>query len=180
MAPVNLGTGRIVVIVALLVVGAAVLANGFADGSSGLQPGGGPSGSAVATETPTGTTTGTSSPTAAQTPAPQDPSEVLIQVFNGTTVTGLGGTAQMFLEGKGYTANGDAQDAPSKPVPKTIVYYRGGASAAQNESNATHMAKKYFKGAKVQELDPEFDTLVGKRTQVVVVVGDDYAATIAT
>ena len=180
MAPVNLGTGRIVVIVALLVVGAAVLANGFADGSSGLQPGGGPTGSAVATDTATGTSPGSSTPTAAQTPAPQDPSEVLIQVFNGTTVTGLGATAQTYLEGKGYTANADALDAPSKTVPKTVVYYRGGASAAQNKSNASYMAKKFFKGSKVEELDPAIDTLVKKTTQVVVVVGDDYAATIAT
>ena len=58
MAPVNLGTGRIVVIVALLVVGAAVLANGFADGGSALEPGGGPSGSAAASETPSGSPSG--------------------------------------------------------------------------------------------------------------------------
>jgi hypothetical protein len=177
MAPVNLGTGRIVVIVALLVVGAAVLANGFADGGSALQPGGGPSGSAAASETPSGSPSGSASPTAAQTPAPQDPSEVLTQVFNGTNVTGLGATAQALLEGKGYTINAEAQDAPAKPVPKTIVYYRGGADAAQNESNATRMAKKYFKGAKVEELDPTIDDLVAPKTQVVVVVGDDYAAT---
>lgn len=173
----NLGTGRIVVIVALLVVGATVLANGFADGGSALQPGGGPSGSAAASETPSGSPSGTTSPTATSTPAPQDPSEVLIQVFNGTNVTGLGATAETFLEGKGYTVNAGALDAPSKPVAKTIVYFRGGPDAAQNESNATRMAKKYFKGAKVQELDPEIDDLVEKTTQVVVVVGDDYAAT---
>jgi hypothetical protein len=177
MAPVNLGTGRIVVIVALLVVGAAVLANGFADGGSALQPGGGPSGSAAASETPSGSPSAPTSPTASPTPAPQDPSEVLIQVFNGTNVTGLGATAETFLEGKGYTINAGALDAPSKPVAKTIVYYRGGADAAQNESNATRMAKKYFKGAKVMELDPGIDDLVEKTTQLAVVVGDDYAAT---
>lgn len=173
----NLGTGRIVVIVALLVVGAAVLANGFADGGSALQPGGGPSGSAAASETPSGSPSAPTSPTASPTPAPQDPSEVLIQVFNGTNVTGLGATAETFLEGKGYTINAGALDAPSKPVAKTIVYYRGGADAAQNESNATRMAKKYFKGAKVMELDPGIDDLVEKTTQLAVVVGDDYAAT---
>ena len=91
-------------------------------------------------------------------------------------MAGLGATAQTFLEGKGYTINAEALDAPSKPVPKTIVYFRGGAAAAQNESNATAMAKKYFKGAKVEELDPTIDDLVKKTTQVVVVVGDDYAA----
>lgn len=173
----NLGTGRIVVIVALLVVGAAVLANGFADGGSVLEPGGGPSGSAAASETPSGSPSGPTSPTASPTPVPQEPSEVLIQVFNGTNVTGLGATAETFLEGKGYTINAGALDAPSKPVAKTIVYYRGGADAAQNESNATRMSKKYFKGAKVLELDPAIDDLVDKTTQVVVVVGDDYAAT---
>lgn len=173
----NLGTGRIVVIVALLVVGAAVLANGFADGGSALEPGGGPSGSAAASETPSGSPSGPTSPTASPTPVPQEPSEVLIQVFNGTNVTGLGATAETFLEGKGYTINAVAQDAPSKPVAKTIVYYRGGADAAQNESNATRVAKKYFKGAKVMELDPAIDDLVERTTQVVVVVGDDYAAT---
>lgn len=174
----NLGTGRIIVIVALLVVGAAVLANGFADGGTTLQPGGGPSGSVAASETPSGSASGsTSSPTATPTPAPQEPSEVLIQVFNGTNVTGLGATAETFLESKGYTINAGALDAPSKPVPKTIVYFRGGEAAAQNESNATRMAKKYFKGAKVEELDPAIGDLVEPKTQVVVVVGDDYAAT---
>jgi hypothetical protein len=177
MAPVNLGTGRIVVIVALLVVGAAVLANGFADGGSALQPGGGPSGSAAASETPSGSPSGSAtSPTATSTPTPQVDG-VVIQVFNGTNVTGLGATAQAYLVGKGYTANVDALDAPSKPVPKTIVYFRGGPDAAQNESNATNMAKKYFKGAKVAELDPAIDDLVAPKTQLAVVVGDDYAAT---
>lgn len=175
----NLGTGRIIVIVALLVVGAVVLANGFADGGGALQPAGGPSGSAVASETPSGSPSGATSPTAPATPAPQDPSEVLIQVFNGTAVAGLGATAQADLESKGYTINADALDAPVKPVTKTVVYYRGGAAAAQNESDAAYMAKKYFKGAKVEELDPAIDDLVKKSTQVVVVVGDDYAATIA-
>jgi len=177
MAPVNLGTGRIVVIVALLVVGAAVLANGFSDGGSALQPGGGPSGSAAASETPSGSPSGTTSPTATSTPTPQDPSDVVIQVFNGTDVTGLGATAQAYLVEKGYTANVDALDAPSKPVPKTNIYFRGGPDAAQNESNATFMAKKYFKGAKVAELDPAIDDLVAPKTQLAVVVGDDYAAT---
>jgi hypothetical protein len=178
MDGVNLGTGRIVVIVALLVVGAAVLANGFADGGVALQPGGGPSGTAVATETPTESPSGSTSPTAVTTPEPQVDG-VLIQVFNGTNVPGLGATAQIYLESKGYTINAEALDAPSKPVTKTIVYYRGGDSAAQNESNATNMAKKYFKGAQVKELDPAIDDLVKKTTQVAVVVGDDYAATIA-
>ncbi len=49
MARVNLGTGRIVVIVALIVAGLAILANGFSDGASVAAPGGGtvvsPSGS---------------------------------------------------------------------------------------------------------------------------------------
>lgn len=176
MAPVNLGTGRIVVIVALLVVGAAVLANGFADGGSALQPGGGPSGSAAATGTPSDTPTGSTSSTPPPTPEPEVEG-VVIQVFNGTNVPGLGATAQAYLVGKGYTADVDALDAPSKPVPKTIVYFRGGPDAAQNESNATNMAKKYFKGAKVAELDPAIDDLVAPKTQLAVVVGDDYAAT---
>ncbi|MGZ5129145.1 MAG: LytR C-terminal domain-containing protein [Actinomycetota bacterium] len=172
----NLGTGRIVVIVALLVVGAAVLANGFADGGSALQPGGGPSGSAAATGTPSDTPTGSTSSTPPPTPEPEVEG-VVIQVFNGTNVPGLGATAQAYLVGKGYTADVDALDAPSKPVPKTIVYFRGGPDAAQNESNATNMAKKYFKGAKVAELDPAIDDLVAPKTQLAVVVGDDYAAT---
>jgi hypothetical protein len=178
MTPVNLGTGRIVVIVALLVVGAAVLANGFADGGAALQPGGGPSGPVEVTESPSGTASGSASPTASQTPAPQDTAEVLIQVFNGTYTAGLGATAQTFLEGKGYTINEQALDAASKPVAKTGIYYRGGAAAAQNEANAAFMAKKYFKGAKVAELDPTIIDGVKKTTQVVVVVGDDYASTI--
>src|SRR5204863_4085017 len=133
MLAVNLGTARIVVIVALVVAGAAVLANGFPEsGGSVAGPSGGasPSGSA-------------SSPAASPTtqPPPAGPSPqttgVTFMALNGTTVTGAGAAAQSLLERHGDTSVQDAVDAPSQGVAKTTVYYRGGADGRQNKANAT-------------------------------------------
>ncbi len=165
----NLGTARIVVIVALVVVGVAVLANGFTDRGTALEP------SAGSTPSPSVSPSETASPTAAQTTPPPQVEGVPVQVFNGTAVAGLGATVQEDLETKGYVITADALDAPAKPINKSTVYYRGGPDAAQNESNATRLAKKQLGGARVAELDPSFDELIEARTQLVVVVGNDYA-----
>ena len=60
----------------------------------------------------------------------------------------------------------------------TTVYYRTGADAAQNKSNATQMAKKYFNGAPVKKLDQTFADVVPTTVSIVVVVGADYASTL--
>jgi hypothetical protein len=171
MRAVNLGTARIVIIVALVVAGAAVLANGFPEsGGSVAGPSGGasPSGSA-------------SSPTTSPTtqPPPTGPSPettgVTFMALNGTTVTGAGAAAQQLLEKHGYTSVQAAVDAPSQGVTTTTVYYRGGQGGAQNKSNATYVAATYFDGASVKKLDPSLESAVPPSATIAVVVGDDFA-----
>jgi hypothetical protein len=167
---VNLSTGRVLVIVALVVVGLAVLANGFSDsGTTG----------AALTPTPSGgghTTSTTPPPTSAPpspTPAPQTKG-VLFMAMNGTDVPGAGAAAQTKLSNAGYTVATPAIDAPTSGIKKTIVYYRNDDNAPQNLSNANYVAQHYFKHAEVKPLDPTMQG-VPKSATLVVVVGEDYA-----
>jgi len=167
---VNLSTGLVLVIVALVVVGLAVLANGFSDsGTTG----------AALTPTPSGgghTTSTTPPPTSAPpspTPAPQTKG-VLFMAMNGTDVPGAGAAAQTKLSNAGYTVATPAIDAPTSGIKKTIVYYRNDDNAPQNLSNANYVAQHYFKHADVKPLDPSMQG-VPKSATLVVVVGEDYA-----
>jgi hypothetical protein len=172
---VNTGTARIVIIVALVVVGGLLLANAFDD--SGVAAAGGPSG-AVTSPSPSSSSspTGTQSQqTPPPTPDPQPPKDVAIAVFNGTNSSGLAGVEMEKLLGHGYTQGMIPSDAPNKPVAKTVVYYVGGPDADQNKSDATALGRKYYPDAKVQELDPVYaqDGTVAKGVQVVVVIGEN-------
>ena len=116
----NTGTARIVIIVALVVVGGLLLANAFDD--SGVAEAGGPSGAVTSptpssTSTPTGTQTTQTPP---PTPDPQPPKDVTVAVFNGTNHVGLAGTVMEQLLGHGYKQGQVRADAPNKPVSKTV------------------------------------------------------------
>jgi hypothetical protein len=167
----NLSTGRIVIIVGLIVIGLAVLANGFVDGTTTAAT---PTSSASPTETPSGTASPTDTASPTETPAPQKKG-VLIMVLNGTDVDGAGAAAQTMLTDDGYKAPAVADDAPVQGVKKTTVYYRDDDNAAQNEADATYIADKYFSGAPVKPLDADVDSVVPPSVTVVVVVGEDYA-----
>lgn len=167
----NTGTIRIAIVVALVAVGALVLTNGFADtGSAAGPPAGGSSPSSSASSTPTATDT---PPPAVETPAPNAPKDTSVAVFNGTDTDFLAGIVLDELVNDGYQPGQEPADAPSKPLEKTVVYFVGGADAAQNESDATALADKYFKEAKVRELSSDLGDMVVKDVQVVVVVGLD-------
>jgi LytR cell envelope-related transcriptional attenuator len=168
---VNTGTIRIAIVVALLAVGALVLTNGFADtGSAAIgSPAGGSAPSTSDSPSPTGTGT---PPAVVETPAPAAPKDTSVAVFNGTDSVGLAGIVMEDLTtADGYVEGQPPADAPTKGVEKTIVYFVGGADAAQNESNATALADAHFKGAKVKELSTDLGDVVDKGVQVVVVVG---------
>jgi len=171
---VNLGTARIVVIVALVVVGAVVLANGFPDNGQAAAPLGSPTSSP--STSPTTSATPPSSPT--PTPTPQPPADVTFMAMNGTSVTGAGAAAQTLLTNHGYVSAQDAVNAPTQGVSTTTIYYRGGPDAAQNKSDATQIANKYFQGADVKKLDTSIEGVVPATAMVVVVVGQDYANTL--
>jgi hypothetical protein len=170
MGRVNLGTARIVIILALAAGGIAVLANGFGSAAVVAPPAG-----AGGTETASPTPSPSSSPSQPpkETPSPQIEG-VQIAVFNGTNETGLAAQVQQVLEADGYVAAQDPADADTKPVPKTIVYFRGGADAAQNRSNARYIADSYFDGARVALLDPELAVDIADSAQAIIIVGVDY------
>jgi hypothetical protein len=169
---VNLSPARLAVMVALVVAGIVVLVNGFGSSGSGTATAGS-SASPSITLSPQPTPT-VSSPTPTETPKPKV-NGVTFMVFNGTSTTGLGAQVQQDLEAEGYEATEQAGNAPNTPVGTTIVYFRGGEDEAQNESNATKMADDFLDGAKVKVLGAEYESLVPPETQLVVVVGGDFA-----
>jgi len=171
MRTVNLGTARIVVIVALVVAGAAVLANGFpANGGNVAGPSGGAS--------PSGSPSSPASSPTTQ-PPPPGPSPqttgVSFTALNGTDVLGAGAAAQALLVKHGYTSVQDATNAPSAGATKTTIYYRSGQGGAQNKSDAAYVAQTYFKGAAVKKLDPSLESLVPATASIVVLIGSDDA-----
>lgn len=171
MGRVNLGTARIVIVVALAVGGIAVLANGFDSGAVVPPPTGA---GGTGTSSPSGTSPSSSpSQPPKETPSPQIEG-VQIAVFNGTNETGLAAQVQQVLEADGYVAAQDPADAATKPVPKTIVYFRGGADAAQNRSDAKYIADTYFHGARVALLDPDLAVGIADSAQAIIIVGVDY------
>jgi hypothetical protein len=170
---VNLSTGRILIIVALVVAGLAVLANGFLDDEATVAA---PSSSASpsSTESPPPPT---DAPPPTATPAPQTKGVIII-ALNGTDVTGAGAAAQDLLVSDGYKEAQPSDNAPVSGVKKTTVYYRDDENAAQNQADATYIADTYFDGAPVKKLDPSFSEVVPDSVTVVVVVGADYASTL--
>jgi len=170
---VNLSTGRILIIVALVVAGLAVLANGFLDDAATVAV---PS---VTVSPSTGESTPPPSDTASPTATPEPQTKgVIIIALNGTDVTGAGAAAQDLLLSDGYKEAQPSDNAPVAGVKKTTVYYRDDDNAAQNQADATYIADTYFDGAPVKKLDPSFSDVVPDSVTVVIVVGEDYAATL--
>ena len=121
-----------------------------------------------------------SSSSPSESPAPElEPqvNGVVIQVLNGTTVTGLGAEVEQLLVGRGYVAGLPAGDADNKPVGTTTVYFRTGADADQNEVDAENLARRFLKGveADVRPLNATLSPDIAPKTQLVVIVGTDYA-----
>lgn len=168
----NLGTARIVIIVALVVGGIAVLANGFGSGTIVAGPAGGAT-------SPTVVPSGSPSARPPKSPKPTPPPQihgVAIAVFNGTNTVGLAGQVEQTLEADGYVKAQDPADAPSKPVAKTVVYFRGGTTAAQNRSDAKYVADHYLNHAAVKLLGSDQASSVAKAAQIVIILGIDYAS----
>lgn len=174
----NLSPARVAVLVALVVAGVAVMLNGFDDGESAIAAGtdvASPTGSDVVEPTES------TSPSVSQSPEPELEPQVegvSIQVLNGTEATGLAAEADAFLIGKGYDQGLTPGDLATKPVAGTTVYFRTGPDAEQSRVDAENLAARYLKGvdAKVAPLNDALDAEVAPKTQLVVVLGDDYAA----
>jgi hypothetical protein len=180
---VNTGTARIIIIVALLVTGGLVLANGFGGGETAAADASPESGTTTPTPTETATQpadTSTNPPKPKETVEPAAPGDTVIAVYNGTYQTGLAGIELTKLLNKGYTAPADpekaAVDAAQKPVEQTVVYFVPGPDADQNRVSAEALAEKHFTGAKVREVDPDLTGDVDKSVQVIVMLGVDSVA----
>jgi hypothetical protein len=167
MSRVSLGTARIVIVVALVAVGIAVLSNGFDDPGAAVDVGPSPS----VTTGPTGVTG--PSPSPPSTPEPAAPEDVTFAVFNGTEVGGLAADAATFLSGEGYRQSEEPADATSSGVTRTTVYFRGGDDKAQNKANAAAVVEALGVG-KLRQLSATVEGLVTDKTQIVVVLGSDY------
>lgn len=165
----NPGIARLAIIIALIVGGVAVLANGFSDDGAAAAPDG------SSTLSPTQTPSPTNSPQASIVPQ-QD--GVLIQVLNGTSAAGFAGDFQeMLVDTAGYLAAGEPGDAPDKPVLDSIVYFRPDNHAAQNRADAQLLSDEFLGGVPVERLPADLanDDAVAATTDVLVLLGEDQA-----
>jgi len=170
---VDRGTVRLLIVVALAVVGGLVLANGFdGDAATGVA-GATPTSSVTPTDTPTDTTSPTAPPP--DRPEPQPPEDVTFMALNATNVTGAGATAQDEMEAEGYVAAEEAADSPVQGAATSSILYRGGEDEAQNRANAKRIANKIFPGSQVAELSQQYEDAVPPSATIVVVVGQDWA-----
>ena len=166
----NPGVARLAIVLALVVGGVAVLANGFEGERAGAAP--------PASPTPT------PSPTPSPTPPPQDEivakqEGVLIQVLNGTNAPGLAADFQATLvDAAGYVPAGEAADAPEKPIVDSVVYFRRDRrdrATAQNRADAELLSREFLDGVPVRPLPAELESAVNEAADVVVVLGEDRA-----
>jgi LytR cell envelope-related transcriptional attenuator len=166
-------TIRFAIIVALVVVGAVVIAQ-FPRGATSAT-GTTPSPSASLTGGPGGGG-GQGNANGGGTQAPTPTAEgVKVAVYNGTTQTGLAADVATRLERKfGVKVNPNTSilNAPSIPVAVTTVYFVSAADKDAATVLADALSKKLLTPAKAQKL-PD-NTTVPAGVQVAVYLGTDY------
>lgn len=167
-------TLRFVIILALVVGGVLVINQAFPDTSSGtgsIADGGGlpsetqsPSPSASPSETETQTTSPPAGPTEG----------TVIAVFNGTGESGLAADVEDHLISKyGYTEGQPPGNAPST-VPVTTIYYAKNSDKVEAEFLAQE--DRFFRQLDVQVAKFDSSTEVDSSVQLIIYVGNDYAA----
>jgi hypothetical protein len=164
---VNPGAARLAIVIALVIGGVVVLANGFGDEESrAAPPGSTPSPSASPTPSPSRTPQETVTP---------NQEGVLVQVLNGTSTAGAAADFQEVLEQDRYLPAGDAADAPDKPVLDTIVYFRRDDNRQQNRADAGLLSDTYLDGAAVEPLPASLadPSVTSEAADVIVVLGED-------
>ena len=165
----NPGIARLAIVIALVIGGVAVLANGFDDEGVAAPP------EPSASQSPTGSPTTSPSPQASIVPNQKG---VLVQVLNGTSRAGYAADFQEMLVDLGeYLPAGDAGDAPEKPIVDSIVYFRADDDSAQNEADAQLLSDEYLPGVPVQRLPADLANsgAIDRAADVVVVLGEDQA-----
>ena len=162
----NPGVARLAIVIALVVGGVALLANGFSDGKTVAAPRDSPSTS------PTGTPSPTTSPQRSIVPNQEG---VLVQVLNGTSRAGYAGDFQILLEDENYLRAGEPADAPDKPVLDSVVYFRRDDNRAQNRADAQLLSETYLGDVPVMPMPQSIEDVVSESADVVVVLGEDQA-----
>lgn len=174
-APVSSPT-RFLIIGVLAVAGILVLANAFEVGTTlAVAPA-----SPAPTETKPPKADKTKEPKPEETEAPEEAGTldgVRIQVFNGTSTTGLAAEVQDTLDKAGDPVLAGEPGNANENEAETLVYYRDKSDRA----NAEYIAKRYFDGAAVEPISriPPVNvggvtTDVSKEVEVAIVVGEDY------
>ena len=167
----NPGIARLAIVLALVIGGVAVLANGFSDDAAVAEP---PDGSTTS-PTPSQSPTPSRSPQASIVPNQEG---VLVQVLNGTSQAGYAATFQeMLVDVGGYLEAGEPGDAPDKPIIDSIVYFRDDDKGDQNRADAQLLSDEYLGGVPVERLPADLanSDAVDPATDVLVVLGEDQA-----
>lgn len=165
----NPGIARLAIVIALVIGGVAVLANGFDNERVAAPP------EPSTSPSPTGSPTPSQSPQASIVPNQKG---VLVQVLNGTSRAGYAADFQEMLVDLGeYVPAGDAGDAPDKPIVDSIVYFRADDDKAQHEADAQLLSDEYLGGVPVQRLPADLagSGAIDAAADVVVVLGEDQA-----
>lgn len=92
-----------------------------------------------------------------------DPADIVLQVLNGTDVSGLAADTQALLEEEGYRVP-TATDAQNKPVEQTEIAYKRAYKA-----DAGVLRDQFFAGAQLVVAAPDADA------DITVTLGVDYA-----
>jgi LytR cell envelope-related transcriptional attenuator len=169
---VNLGTARILIVVALVVAGIAVLANAFGQGTTAAFTPAGGGGSPAPSTSASPSASASHSPKPLPSPATTG---IHVSVFSGINTPGCAGTVNTMLTADGYVAADPPSDATHKPIPKSAVYFRPDPGH-HNQSDAIYMAAHYFDHAKVAKLTSTFPGVVSPQAQAVVLIGNDYTS----
>jgi hypothetical protein len=112
-------TLRAIILAAAVILGVVGLTKAFPSGTSPVTPtGGAPAGSPSASSSPSTPVSPTPSAT------PRAPSEVVVQVLNGSGVTGLAASKTNKIKKAGYNTK-EPGDWPSH-INSTVVYYKAG------------------------------------------------------
>jgi hypothetical protein len=163
MRDVGGGAGKLAVIVGAIVVSVLIIAKGFD---------GGPTGPQAQPTTPAGTETPTTEPT--ESTPPDDtacqPAGVGVQVFNGTSVSGLAAfaTGEIEAAGEGWVL---LEPDDTEPTDTTVVYFR----TPEDKPEATCLRDDFFLDGEVKKLPAAAVDSVDDGADIAVFLGNDYA-----
>lgn len=151
---------RFVLVVAALALGVFVLSKAFPTGGEAapLSP------SQPASPAGTETTPPPEVTTEPEEPVTHEPSEIRLQVLNGTDEAGLAADAAEVLEVDGYDVR-TVDDAPNKPYEVTEIFFKRAF-----EADAGVLRDQYFGGAELQDTAPD------AQVSITIILGEDYAA----